>query len=405
MPTTMQISYDRPEATYYPGETVTGRVDLHVDKPQRVRAVSIVFKGEANVRWSERHSTGTGKNRTTSRRTYSAHDTYFSNKIYFVGGDSGEITLSPGDYVYAFQCLLPHSLPNSFEGEHGHIRYTARAIMHRPWKFDHAARAAFTLVAPLDLNMIPQAKVPIDMESSKHFCCLWCKSGPLTMIVRVPNGGYVPGQTIPVEIQVDNASTTEVQNIRGTLSQNLKWHATSKTKTTRRRMVDLVFDSPVKGHDSKIFLQTILVPPVPPSYLQNCRIIDLEYYLTVTARFGSAHLDLEIRAPIVIGTFPLVGPSYPVPGPGPSAAGPSKSADPSDPPAYPGGPMPSAPPGIPSPDLPPPSYEECVFQGNNIMDADDGDNQYTMGAQNFTPRYPVWNLSTPAYQNQTHEKY
>ncbi len=39
------------------------------------------------------------------------------------------------------------------------------------------------------------------------------------MSVRAPHGGYVPGQTILLQIQVDNASTTDVQNLRGTINQ------------------------------------------------------------------------------------------------------------------------------------------------------------------------------------------
>ncbi|KAE8741271.1 hypothetical protein FOCC_FOCC013193 [Frankliniella occidentalis] len=219
MPVILRISFDRPYAAYYGGETVTGRVDMQVDKPTQIRAVTITFRGEASVHWTETKSKSSGTGSSTETVTYSASEIYFSNKVYFVGGDSGDITLSPGDYVYAFQCLLPPTLPNSFEGVHGHIRYTTKAVVHRPWKFDHGARAAFTVVAPLDLNMYPQARAPIEREQSKHFCCLWCKSGPLTMSVRVPHGGYVPGQTILLQIQIDNASTTNVRNLRGTLNQ------------------------------------------------------------------------------------------------------------------------------------------------------------------------------------------
>lgn len=67
--------------------------------------------------------------------------------------------ISAGHHEYNFECLLPRNVPSSFEGEHGSVRYTATAAMNRPWKFDHTAKAAFTVITHLDLNGWPQAKV------------------------------------------------------------------------------------------------------------------------------------------------------------------------------------------------------------------------------------------------------
>lgn len=71
----------------------------------------------------------------------------------------GEVDLAAGEFTYPFSCQIPATVPSSFEGEHGHIRYTVKATLDRPWKFDSESKAAFTVVAPLDLNTLPQAKV------------------------------------------------------------------------------------------------------------------------------------------------------------------------------------------------------------------------------------------------------
>lgn len=48
------------------------------------------------------------------------------------------------------------------------------------------------------------------MEVSKTFLpyslCICCPSGPLHLVARVPASGYTPGETINVEIDVDNKS-------------------------------------------------------------------------------------------------------------------------------------------------------------------------------------------------------
>ncbi|KAK3921991.1 Arrestin domain-containing protein 3 [Frankliniella fusca] len=381
-PVTLSISLDRPAAVYLAGDTVTGRVDVHVDEPTEIRGVSVTFRGEAYLEWSESKSDGGSDD-------YTAHELYFSTKVYLVGGESGEVTLTPGDHTYGVQFVLPAPLPNSYEGRYGFIRYRATARVHRSWrKSALAAEAAFSVSCPLDLNMFPDAaKMAIDKESSKHFGFLWWKSGPLRMRVRVPRAGYVSGQTIPLEIHVDNASNLEVHNVRGTLNQVITWHATSKSRRTQERAVDLVFASAVEQGGAKVFKQTIDVPPLPPSHLDYCKIIDLEYIVTVTARVRGAHRDLMIEAPLLIGTSPLMDtveypPAYLYPSPGGPGAPQGKAGE-----AY--------------PDLPPPSYEESFFKVNRIMNTKD--NESTMDILSFTPRYPVWNLWSlphPADQDQ-----
>lgn len=63
------------------------------------------------------------------------HEEYFQISYYLLGGaNAGETELSAGVRTYPFTCALPPSLPSSFEGEHGHVRYTIKVVLDRPWK-------------------------------------------------------------------------------------------------------------------------------------------------------------------------------------------------------------------------------------------------------------------------------
>jgi hypothetical protein len=58
---------------------------------------------------------------------------------------------------------------------------------------------------------------PVRKEVSKHFgFCCW-SSGPLTMTVSLPVGGYVPGQDIPVCVDVANNSDVPIREVKCTL--------------------------------------------------------------------------------------------------------------------------------------------------------------------------------------------
>lgn len=57
------------------------------------------------------------------------------------------------------------------------------------------------------------------MEKSKTFCCLCCGSPPLSVNVRVPVKAYVPGQKIPIRVDVDNQSGLVVNEVKLILQQ------------------------------------------------------------------------------------------------------------------------------------------------------------------------------------------
>jgi hypothetical protein len=138
-------------------------------------------------------------------------------------------------HTYNFACTLPKDLPSSFEGEHGFVRYTVKVTLDRPWKFDQDTKMAFTVISHMDLNAIPQCRVfilfneyflkrnckwnpifkePIQMHMKKYICCCWCKSGPLTAEIDIPVSGYCCGQSIPIDISVENGSDADVDEIK-----------------------------------------------------------------------------------------------------------------------------------------------------------------------------------------------
>jgi hypothetical protein len=78
--------------------------------------------------------------------------------IYYLLSGNTEV-LQSGEHCFQFSVILPNNVPSSFEGQYGHVRYTVKATLDRPWKFDHEVKAAFTVLSHLDLNLDPQNKV------------------------------------------------------------------------------------------------------------------------------------------------------------------------------------------------------------------------------------------------------
>lgn len=321
--TKFEIVLDSPTGAYYAGQNVTGKLLLSLDKPKKIRAIIIKFEGMAKVSWSESETVRKNDGNTQQETvTFTADEEYFSNKYNLAGGGNSELEIPAGDHVYPFSTMLPPMLPSSFDGEHGHVHYTVKATLDRPWKFDQDTKLVFTVVTPVDLNLNVRAKEPVKQELEKTFCCCWCKSGPLTLVVAMPHSGYVPGQNIPLTIEVDNCSNVQVTGVQCKLMKVLTWKARDpkkKEREDRTEIVSLTLEG-VDPNGSKSWTQQLTIPIMPPCNLDQCSIINCEYYLEVVAIVSGMHSNLSTVIPVFIGTVPVyqqppLGGTTPVPTP------------------------------------------------------------------------------------------
>ncbi|XP_029175799.1 arrestin domain-containing protein 17-like [Nylanderia fulva] len=413
---TFRIEFDRPGATFAPGEIVTGNVIVDLAREKSIRALKLSIKGEANVSWERRRSTkdSQGHNHTHVDH-FRANEQYFHLTYYLFGSTTGngEIRMPEGFHKYPFNFTLPYNIPCSFEHKHGHIRYTTKAVIDRPWRFDHECKIAFTVVSSYDLNMFSQQCLGVDDEAAESFCCFCCfNMGSMKTRIRIPVTGFVPGQSIETTINLENTSRVNVNRICVKLERSLEFHARSPYNTTKtdKAVIKTEKTAGPFGQISEI-VSRLQIPPIPPSQLEYCGIIDQKYVLRITVHVSGMHCNITKTYPILIGTTPLRSVISPVPYtqaiPQPTA--PVMPYD--DPPP----PMPMspdyAPPYTPYPgpsigfanqpstsanqwDIPPPSYEECLQRADSIKEEDESN--YVQGANEpFAPRYPVFNFPTP----------
>lgn len=164
---------------------------------------------------------------------------------------------------------------------------------------------AFTVISPVDLNQNPRVKEPFKLSLEKSFCCFCCKSGPLSLIVSLPVTGFVSGQTIPILAECDNASNVKVNAVKFTLRKVVAFRkllnflfvkmigangeisftdTNQPRRETKRDKITIAELSvgPVEEHGSQTWQQKLDIPPLPPSNLVNCGIIDLDYEMKVS---------------------------------------------------------------------------------------------------------------------------
>lgn len=226
----------------------------------------------------------------------------------------------------------------------------------------------------LDLNLQPTAMEPFQKQDSTTVRCCCCESGPITAALRIDRTGYVPGEVIIVNAVVNRSGHGAASSkIIFKMGAKYRTHGGS-TKTYYTEISRLQHGrKPRRSRDIWRGVQ-IPVPSLPPSYLQGCSLIDIEYYVELAVDLT----DLRVRCPVIIGSIPLRSivkqylPNYQPP---PVTEQPS---------AF-GGPV--------NNDIPPPSYQECVL---GKVDVTDDDDKHATGNMSYAPSYSYYDwLGTP----------
>ncbi|KAK7476142.1 hypothetical protein BaRGS_00032635 [Batillaria attramentaria] len=373
------VAFDNQMAVYYPGQMVRGNVVIDVKESFPVRGIRLEFYGHSYLHWSE----GSDKH----RRHYSARETYFKSVVLIYGklpkDGSQEEEFTVGTHTFPFQYQLPPVLACSFEGDIGYVRYSVKAIIDRRWRIDPTSKRAFTIISLLDLNTVQNVL-----------------SGPISASFRLPRTGYVPGDAIPLYAEIENLSGRRMCKSYIEIIQRVHYHATTKTRTIKRQVAMVARPEIRPGGSDQWNGEVITVPPVPPSFLHGCNIIDIDYLVQLNVDPAGPALDLEVALPIIIGSIPHQTvfqqqqftsrpPAAPVQQPSQDTSHPTR--DDLYGPSLSGAPLAPSLPPTSIPNLPPPTYSESVFGKTSFLDSED--HRETQGDTTFAPRYTyyTWN--------------
>ncbi|XP_049326336.1 arrestin domain-containing protein 3 isoform X1 [Astyanax mexicanus] len=305
------LNYDavNQQNTFSSGDLLQGRVILELAKEANISSLYIKFKGDADVRWSER--------RNDRNHTYHSHERYFKIKQVFiqdpskpvqnepntilVTGETYSNVVRPGRHVYPFSFQLPHgNMPPSFKGFYGSIKYTLEVSLDRSWKMARTATA--------EINFLPKfaAGGPLLNPQSggidKKMTLF--TSGSASLNATIDRMGYVLGDTIKVSTNINNSSSRELK-LKYSLEQRQTFLAQGRSKHSSKTIFKVVGDPIPTG--TKQVVNTDLKLPANMELTINCGIIKLEYVLKVYLDVPYAS-DPEIKFPVIISGGQFLAP-------------------------------------------------------------------------------------------------
>ncbi|XP_047738036.1 arrestin domain-containing protein 2-like [Hyalella azteca] len=280
---------------YFPGQAVEGRVMAVASSARFCRAVEVEFRGDAEVSWDDVSDSD------DDATTYEASEPYFKFKTNVWEPDSSG-RLPAGNHDWPFKFKLPLSIPSSFEGRYGYIRYRVKAVARIRLGFNKESEVYISVNCPLDLTLTSAtAQLLIEKEDTSCLC-----RGPVSLYISGRRYGAVVGEKYRVRGEVANYSRKKVESTILYLRQRVTYHSKRRRtcKVDERDVKLLEIGCVAPGDSIGLQDEPFFVPSVVPG-LQHCQIMDLKYFLKVVARFDCCN-DVSGQVEFVVGTIPFL---------------------------------------------------------------------------------------------------
>lgn len=282
---TFNFTTNNPRKVYSSGDIITGTVSFDLTKETKINSVAIGLSGKADVHWSTGGGGGGGRRRRRTRRHHSAKIDYFDIKHVLMQQNNavgGTPKLQRGTHVYPFTCQIPQGdYPSTFHGFSGRIQYLLTLSIDRPWHFAKTFESEINFAQRL-ITYQPELWAPLTGFNSMTVCCLCWASGPVELRATLEKKAFVPGETVKIICEINNASSRRVTP-RVKLQQKQTCYTLQRGSSTHVKKI-LVKETgePISPNTTDVHKELMLtIPPTAMLTISNCAIVEVHYIIEV----------------------------------------------------------------------------------------------------------------------------
>jgi len=306
------------QTMFYAGSVVAGFVTIELfEDLSNVSEVIVQISGKAYLRWTERKTKRNQRRgrSTTQTQVYSNQENYFKSPVTLLQNIQDH-KLRRGQHKFPFSFMIPPNIPASFYFSSGCTAYVyyglSAKIKRHGLHFNVKEKHQITVLGTTPMSDCPGNPMePVVARETKFICCWCCKTGPITAEIQLNKTGFVPGETVYCNINIENLSNTELVVTK----LNLKRSVFLQSRTKGRTWSDIPVKLDQPGCKSRKTLVLNNVPfqlPVDlaPSMLPFCAIIKPNYFLELEGEIDGCHINLRAPCQLFIAGVNPTGPGY-----------------------------------------------------------------------------------------------
>ncbi|XP_050350256.1 arrestin domain-containing protein 2-like [Nymphalis io] len=301
------ITLDEPKEVYYSGQPIFGKVNFELNNSLSFLCLNVIYKGEANVLWTEEEQEVYHGVKKKKMVKYAGHEEYFNFTQCIIGGN-GVSSLPAGNHSLPFQYQIPFNAPSSFKEEKGEITYNVTAyLLLQDGVTKEEIVKQFQVIAPLDLNT-EEIKRPIEMEFEEVYSCnCACAQRALHVSVSAPHSGASPGECVTLTVRAHNRANVEVSKIVFQLARKMRFLSQQPMSTVipPEEIIMSMVKGPILSKTNREYNFELVLPKFIALNLDNCGIIDVGYFLKVTMKVSGCNDDISDEAQFCMGLVPV----------------------------------------------------------------------------------------------------
>lgn len=134
-----------------------------------------------------------------------------------------------------------------------------------------------------------------DIEHRLGVSCVG--GGIVKCAVTLDRGGFVPGESISVTAFVSNHSKITIKSTKAALTETIEYLARGKVVQVERRELAVIARGKIRaGGTDKWQNESLYVPPLPPTNLRGCHLINIKYDVFVSNHSSPYYMIQSILA-------------------------------------------------------------------------------------------------------------
>ncbi|KAL3274472.1 hypothetical protein HHI36_015856 [Cryptolaemus montrouzieri] len=234
----------------YPGTLLQGTVQCHFQSRTDVRSIKIRCYGKEHTQWT----------------TGGKHKHHYSGTHYFYQMETKLFEpetsyMEVGSYSYPFTFLLPMNIASVLEFPYGYIRHSLKGIIDIPLAIDPRERLDLNVISVIDINTLPSnLRQPFQaVDQALTGCCFCFDFDPVRMNAQINKRVFIPGETIKINMEIQNMSGDSVTEFIVKLVRCFVAHSETPRHDTRTVNEDLLVQKlgGVGGHGKRVSFQKI----------------------------------------------------------------------------------------------------------------------------------------------------